>query len=169
MTERKQNSITDLTSRRIGRLTVQKLIVRKIKGASLWLCRCRCGKTKIARHECLLARATRSCGCLKSDVARATIARTQKQKRAEWDAFVETMLEVVTRFPQRPRELREAFRDNWGSYHERRFWRALRLLVDRGVIERRGGKKMSGNSVYALPRRPTTAPRWEATVALSHP
>lgn len=59
----------DLTGQRFGRLTVIK---REIDNATSkgvrWLCRCDCGKDKIASSHYLRGGRVRSCGCLKRGI-----------------------------------------------------------------------------------------------------
>jgi hypothetical protein len=148
--------MVDLTGRRIGRLVVLRLIERKPRGRSIWECRCDCGTIKVAAHSNLLHGHTRSCGCLRAEVSRKNLMETNAPEHVEWRALLDTLLEVVTRFPQRPGEIFEALRDTWGTCDERRLWRALRALVERGLVERRGRKQSSADddpSVYLLPRR----------------
>lgn len=67
---RKENAtpLTDLTGRKIGRLTVikfDKTVMKTSHPAHYWLCQCECGNTKLVGHHCLMKRkATQSCGCL---------------------------------------------------------------------------------------------------------
>lgn len=58
----------DLTGKKFGRWTV---IVLHGKRASvpIWYCRCACGNESLVRHPTLTAGTSRSCGCLKSDLA----------------------------------------------------------------------------------------------------
>lgn len=70
--------MNDLTWRRFGRLVVVS-VAGELKGRmTRWLCRCDCGKTKLASGADLLTKHTRSCGCLHSETARKTIVSTNK-------------------------------------------------------------------------------------------
>lgn len=60
----------DLRGRKFGRLTVVELAA-KIDHHTRWLCKCDCGKDKIARYQCLVKGQTTSCGCRNSEVAAA--------------------------------------------------------------------------------------------------
>lgn len=60
----------DLIGKRFGRLTVIAF-AGTVKQQSLWLCRCDCGREKVVRGRCLQNGNTRSCGCLRSEVAAA--------------------------------------------------------------------------------------------------
>jgi hypothetical protein len=52
-----------------GRLTVVKDTGERSFRVPLWLCQCECGKTTKVRGNFLRSGNTRSCGCLKRDVA----------------------------------------------------------------------------------------------------
>lgn len=56
--------IKDLTGREFGGLTVIKLSERTdARHNGYWLCKCRCGETKIIRGNHLVTGVTKSCGC----------------------------------------------------------------------------------------------------------
>lgn len=63
----------DLTGQRFGRLTVLRRAEDKVfpsgKTGIVWDCLCDCGKTKTIDGHALKNGATRSCGCLKDEVA----------------------------------------------------------------------------------------------------
>lgn len=66
----------DLTNRQIGRLKVIADVGVIRNGDShvrLWLCACSCGSTVERRSSQLLKGAVRSCGCLRSEKARARV------------------------------------------------------------------------------------------------
>ena len=54
----------DLTGRKFGKLTAVKYIGRGTHKASLWECKCDCGKTLNVMSTSLLSGNTKSCGCL---------------------------------------------------------------------------------------------------------
>lgn len=56
------NRRLELTGKRFGRLTVVRL--HKQLKHSIWLCRCKCGRKKLARGNHLKDGNIRSCGCL---------------------------------------------------------------------------------------------------------
>lgn len=145
----------DLTGERSGRLTVMHLASEwRARGKTLWTCACDCGNPnpKIVRADVLRAKAVRSCGCLQSENSKRLIAAVNAEESAEWNALLDTLCEeVLTRFPQRPKEIREALAGSWGDCGERRFWRALRLLVDQGRAVRTGKAQCNETSMYALP------------------
>lgn len=61
----------DLTGRKFGRLeVVERAGVDENKRAT-WLCKCRCGNTKIISAKDLHSRKVYSCGCLRRDLNRA--------------------------------------------------------------------------------------------------
>lgn len=76
-----------------------------------------------------------------------------KGRAVVWRELLDTLEEVVTRFPQPAREIRSAFENTWGPINDRRFWRALRTLDEQGRIVR------SGSQPYVLYSRPVMWPR----------
>lgn len=58
----------DLTGRVFGRLTVIEY-AGYIKKQAMWKCKCECGEEKIVRKTSLVSGKTKSCGCLKKEVA----------------------------------------------------------------------------------------------------
>jgi len=67
----------DLTGRQFGRLTVLSRVPSA--RATVWLCRCDCGKQKAIRASTLIAGRSRSCGCLNQEV---TVQRNRKHGMA---------------------------------------------------------------------------------------
>lgn len=59
----------DLTGMVFGKLTVISRESNNKDGRSMWLCKCSCGKDKIISGKSLVSGHTRSCGCLRLDVA----------------------------------------------------------------------------------------------------
>ena len=58
--------IKDITGQRFGKLVVVRLLKTRTKsGATLWLCKCDCGKSKKIRKDKL--RKIKSCGCLRNN------------------------------------------------------------------------------------------------------
>jgi hypothetical protein len=53
-----------------GRLRVIEYFGRAPSGHPLWKCRCQCGNTHIVRADSLLQNRTKSCGCLREEIAR---------------------------------------------------------------------------------------------------
>lgn len=138
----------NLTDQRQGRLVVLRRASKwKTHGKTLWLCRCVCGREVKVRHAYIQSGSTRSCGCLKAETARRAIGNLRPHRFDEWDALLSMLESNVTRFPQTPREIRSDFERQWGSCQERRFWRALRTLVDQGRIAQRGISQQP-SSVY---------------------
>lgn len=60
----------DLTGQVFGYLTVVKETKERIRGAKIWLCKCKCGKEKKVKTDYLQQKWTRSCGCLKKEKAK---------------------------------------------------------------------------------------------------
>jgi hypothetical protein len=76
---------SDLVGQVFGRLTVLARAgsTNGTRRRPLWRCRCACGEEAIVPAASLLAGSTRSCGCLRAEIARALIAvaRAQRPKR----------------------------------------------------------------------------------------
>ena len=60
----------DLTGQRFGRLVALKPTCAHPRGDTMWLCKCDCGNTKIARRSNLKRGDTKSCGCLTEEMHR---------------------------------------------------------------------------------------------------
>lgn len=60
----------DLTGHRFGRLTVLYRVRQDGCAATVWHCRCDCGKEKDVRASKLKTGNTRSCGCLRSELVK---------------------------------------------------------------------------------------------------
>jgi hypothetical protein len=68
------SNVTIEPGQRFERLTVVKRHGSDDRGASLWLCKCDCGKLVVARGSNMMSGHVRSCGCLQAEHAR-TAAR----------------------------------------------------------------------------------------------
>jgi len=62
-----------------GRLRVVEYFGRTPSGHHLWKCKCRCGAEHVVRGYSLLQGRTRSCGCLREEIAR--LRRRSKDER----------------------------------------------------------------------------------------
>lgn len=62
----------DISGQHFGRLTALRLVPRKSRGSSRWLCRCDCGVEKEVDYNNLTTKKqpTRSCGCLRKEITR---------------------------------------------------------------------------------------------------
>ncbi len=69
------------TGNRYGRLLVLKDAGRDKHGRALWLCRCDCGKEKIAPGFKLRGVQVRSCGCYRSEKSRQTKLTDEERER----------------------------------------------------------------------------------------
>ena len=67
-------TVRDLTGMRVNMLTAVRLVDVSESGA-FWLCRCDCGGEAIRSRAALVARNTRSCGCMRGSIARERAAR----------------------------------------------------------------------------------------------
>lgn len=63
-----KRSFKDLTRKKFGKLTVQRLSGKKKRGNYLWVCLCDCGREAIVSSSNLLTGETKSCGCLHKEV-----------------------------------------------------------------------------------------------------
>lgn len=70
-----------LKSKRYGRLIPVRFHHRARGGQAMWLCRCACGKSKIARAADLNSGATKSCGCIHATVIKHGNARLGKNTK----------------------------------------------------------------------------------------
>lgn len=72
----------DLTGRTFGRLTVLARAgsTDRAPRRPLWRCRCRCGVELVVLAASLLAGRTRSCGCLRAEMAREAVAAARAQR-----------------------------------------------------------------------------------------
>lgn len=64
--------LQDLTGLKFGRLTVIRLD-RIEKGVAHWICECSCGRSKSVRRSGLTRGSSRSCGCIRDELARARL------------------------------------------------------------------------------------------------
>lgn len=74
----------DMTGMRFGRLTVlerEGTVYSNFKPVPTWLCRCDCGTELVIRGLSLRNGTTRSCGCLRSELARERFLKNNPKKR----------------------------------------------------------------------------------------
>lgn len=64
--------LIDLSGQRFGRLTVIERAGSDKRKNVLWLCKCDCGNTTIVNRCSLKSGNTKSCGCLRVDIIKAT-------------------------------------------------------------------------------------------------
>ncbi len=69
-------NFVDRTGQKYGRLKVISM-VRKIGDATIWNCRCDCGKFTLVRGGQLATKKTRSCGCLKGQPPTHGMSKTK--------------------------------------------------------------------------------------------
>ena len=81
----------DLTGQRFGRLKVLRLYSKSSSAdKSYWLCKCDCKMVCAVREHNLRYGHTKSCGCLRSEMARARMKQihaNHKQRRTNDDAL----------------------------------------------------------------------------------
>jgi hypothetical protein len=70
--------LRSLIGQRFGRLTVQKRAPNSACGRTMWVCRCGCGQEKIVDGAQLISGKTRSCGCLRKEIAKERATRHGK-------------------------------------------------------------------------------------------
>lgn len=135
----------DLRGFRVGRLVVEKMLHGPLARSDdrRWLCRCDCGEFVVIRQDLLTRnhRPTRSCGCLRRDTAVKTLEECRGICAEATEAKLDVLLDHVRRRPRQGGEIYRDFMNDWGSCSERTFWRALRLLRERGDV-RQVGKSM---------------------------
>ncbi len=70
----------DITGQRFGRFTALSIAGKNASGNILWLCRCDCGNEKTVPGSELRRGKIRSCGCLRSDSSRHSIAKLKSSR-----------------------------------------------------------------------------------------
>ena len=80
--------IIDLTGRRFERLIVKRKVGLYVNGSVLWECECDCGKIKNVDSNSLRGGRTRSCGCLRDEVATAFHTKHGQYKTKEYKAWL---------------------------------------------------------------------------------
>lgn len=72
--------IKDMTGLRFGRLVALNWAGNNGSGVSQWLCRCDCGREKVILGTELRRGKIRSCGCLRSDSSRQSLAKVKSSR-----------------------------------------------------------------------------------------
>lgn len=62
-----------LLNKTFGRWTVISLASPDLRGHGKWLCRCECGNEKIVSSMTLVAGSSKSCGCLRTELAKSRV------------------------------------------------------------------------------------------------
>lgn len=65
-------TVTDITGKRFGLLTVLSISHKDKRRNYFWLCECDCGTVKILKADDFRNKGTRSCGCLQLSLTRDT-------------------------------------------------------------------------------------------------
>jgi len=76
----------DLRGRRFGRWQVMQR-AKPVNGLTRWICVCACGVRRTVRTADLSSGQSRSCGCLRRDVARLTNTIHGRCRTREWNAW----------------------------------------------------------------------------------
>jgi hypothetical protein len=77
----------NLAGRVFGRLTVlARAGSTRSPCRPLWRCRCACGREPVVLAASLLGSRTRSCGCLRAELAREAIATARAQRSQPFTA-----------------------------------------------------------------------------------
>jgi hypothetical protein len=84
----------NLIGQRFGRLVVVRSAPR-IKDRTAWLCKCDCGGNVKQTTQRLRRGTTRSCGCLRSEIAAAKATRHGMSRRPEYNVW-RTLLQRCT-------------------------------------------------------------------------
>lgn len=88
-------SVIDIAKKRFGRLIVLGRADNDCSGDVYWLCKCDCGKQTIVRSRSLRNSDTRSCGCLRKEIALTilTHGHTKNKKSSRtynsWNTMVQ--------------------------------------------------------------------------------
>ncbi|KRM12752.1 hypothetical protein FD16_GL001930 [Paucilactobacillus suebicus DSM 5007 = KCTC 3549] len=68
----------DMTGKRFGRLVVIKRAKNAKNGGARWLCQCDCGSTKVVDGTRLRSGVTKSCGCIRAEMAKERFRKDPK-------------------------------------------------------------------------------------------
>lgn len=71
----------ELIEQKFGRLTVIEFSHVDKKGYTCWLCKCDCGNDKVINGSSLQSEATKSCGCLRKEVAKKAMKKIVENQR----------------------------------------------------------------------------------------
>lgn len=123
---------------RYGRLTALHAIEFRTGWRTLWMCRCECGKDRVVSEHSLRYGNTKSCGCYAKLNRQNFVIRITATRTEVYLGLLDALESVLTRHPETPREIKAALVNQWGKCDDRRFWRALRALVDQGRAIRHG-------------------------------
>lgn len=77
----------NLEGMRFGRLLVEGLTDQRNDQKRVWKCICDCGATVLASGKLLRAGKTKSCGCLRSDVARKRMTKHGAKEAPEYSSW----------------------------------------------------------------------------------
>ncbi len=91
------SKLIDLTGKTFGRLTVIRKIDNNKWGCSRWLCKCDCKKEVVVRGDSLKNGDTRSCGCLRAEIARQRSIKHGHRKNKKTTATYESWSHVIQR------------------------------------------------------------------------
>lgn len=83
---------SDLTGQKFGRWTILSLAGKSARGKSLWQAVCECGTSRSVEGSNLRSGGSRSCGCLKDDLARIRLSKgfdTSSSEYKSWYHFKE--------------------------------------------------------------------------------
>lgn len=71
----------DIRQQRFGRLVALQPVGTAQDGSAIWQCKCDCGNYALVRSVSLRKGITRSCGCLKREIAREQILKNPKTSK----------------------------------------------------------------------------------------
>lgn len=78
----------DITGQRFGRLVAIEPTKRRSSGGSpYWLCECDCGNETIVVSYRLQSGVTKSCGCLRAEVAREKMRKIHAENRKHFNCI----------------------------------------------------------------------------------
>ena len=70
--EEKTMAFKDLTGQKFGKLVANEKVINNKYGAAMWKCICDCGNNVIVKSGSLISGHTKSCGCLRAEILKAT-------------------------------------------------------------------------------------------------
>lgn len=136
--------LRNLTGRRFGRLTALKGTGKRTAGSIIWMCLCACGNFTMVQANNLKNGNTRSCGCLRQDVAkkirykhgdscRDLISRLYKI----WDSMKTRCYSPISKdyknYGKRGIKVCDEWKNNYRTF---KFWAILNGYQDNLTIDR---------------------------------
>lgn len=134
----------DLTGRRFGRLLVRGVSGRRVDGHLTWECICDCGNTRNLLANNLL-RCTRSCGCLRREVA------STRNSGSPWNAGRTYAINGGERVYKTKHSWSKAAIRHFGGACQRCGWSKARCDVHHRIPRSKGGTHILRNAIVLCP------------------